>query len=208
MTKKLTFTFYDGKKLREKIESTVHNTKIIIERKNMDQQIFNKPPTIPMTPDPISPPVPVIYAGFLRRFFAMLIDTFFTGILSGMLSYMVGRDRDIVINLSTSALVGIIYTAIFDSSELMGTPGKAMLGIAVTTEKDQNRINFQTGLLRFLCKYLSSVVFLIGFLIQPFTEKRQTFHDIVTNTVVIKKDPGQLSYWKAFKDNFNKIINN
>ncbi len=205
MTKKLTFILHDGKFSREKIESTVHNTMIIKVRKNMDQHVFNKPTAAPITSDTMTTPG-VIYAGFLRRLIAMLIDAFFTGILGGILGFFTGRDM--VISLSVSTVVGIIYTAIFDSSELMGTPGKAMLGIAVVTEKDQNRISFQSAILRFLCKYLSSVVFLIGYLIQPFTEKRQTFHDIVTNTVVIKKDPGLINYWKAFKDNFNKIINN
>lgn len=172
----------------------------------MDQQIFNQSPATPHVSETIIPVAPVIYAGFLRRFISVLIDAFFTGIIGGIIGFITGNDM--IVSISVSTVVGIIYTAIFDSSELMGTPGKALLGIAVVTEKDQNRISFQTAIVRFLCKYLSSVVLLIGYLIQPFTEKRQTFHDIITNTIVIKKDPGQLSYWKAFKDNFNKTINN
>lgn len=176
------------------------------DRKIMDQQIFNQSTITPPVSETIMSTTPVIYAGFLRRFFSVLIDAFFTGIIGGVVGFITGHDM--IVSISVSTVVGIIYTAIFDSSDLMGTPGKALLGIAVVAEKDQNRISFQTAIVRFLCKYLSSVLFFIGYLIQPFTEKRQTLHDIITNTVVIKKDPGQLNYWKAFKDNFSKIINN
>lgn len=172
----------------------------------MDQQIFNQPPTTPPVSETITSTTPVIYAGFLRRFFAVLIDAFFTGIIGGILGFATGNDM--IVSISVSTVVGIIYTAVFDSSELMGTPGKALLGIALVNEKDQNRISFQTAIVRFLCKYLSSLVLLLGYIIQPFTEKRQTLHDIITKTIVIKKDVGELSYWKAFKNNFNKIINN
>jgi len=169
----------------------------------MDQQIFNQPPS---ASSPALTIASAVYAGFWRRFIAVLIDGFFTGILDVIFGFLTGNDM--IVSISVSTVIGIIYTAVFDSSELMGTPGKAMLGIAIAKETDQSRISFQTAILRFLCKYLSSVFLLVGYLIQPFTEKRQTFHDIVTNTVVIRKDPGQLSYWKSFKDNFNKIISN
>ena len=172
----------------------------------MDNQIFNQPPATPLVSETVMPPAPVIYAGFWRRFVALLIDAFFTGILGGILGFITGND--VVVSLSVSTIVGIIYTAIFASSELMGTPGKAMLGIAIATEKEQKRISFQSAILRYLCKYLSSVFLLIGYLIQPFTDKRQTLHDILTKTIVIKKDPGEMNYWQAFKNNFNKIMNN
>ncbi len=172
----------------------------------MDQQIFNQPPPNSVPVENTLPTATVIYAGFWRRLLAVVIDNFFMGIIGLGIGMITGSDM--IISLSVSTVVGIIHTTLFDSSELMGTPGKAMLGIAVVLEKDQSRINFQTALVRFLCKYLSTIFLLLGYLIQPFTEKRQTFHDIVTNTLVIRKDPGALGYWKAFKENFNKIMNN
>lgn len=206
MSKKLTFGFLNGKISGEKMRSTVHNTKSIKDRKKMDQQIFNQSSVTPPASETIIPVTPIIYAGFWRRFIAVLIDAFFTGIIGALVGFITGNDM--IVSISVSTVIGIIYIAVFDSSELMGTPGKAMLGLSVVTEKEQNRISFQTAILRFLCKYISSVVLLIGYMIQPFTEKRQTFHDIVTSTIVIRKDPGQLNYWNCFKDNFNKIINN
>lgn len=172
----------------------------------MDEQIFNQTPVTTAPVETLAPSAPVIYAGFMRRFVATLIDGFFTSILGAILGYITGNDM--IISISVSTVIGIIYTAVFDSSELMGTPGKALLSICVASEKNQGRISFKTAILRYLCKYISSVVLLIGYLIQPFTEKRQTLHDILTNTIVIRKDPGQLRYWKSFKDNFNKIISN
>jgi uncharacterized RDD family membrane protein YckC len=172
--------------------------------KIMDNKIFNQAPISAKTTPPSSSPV--VYAGFMRRFVAYGIDAFFTSILGGILGFITGND--VIVSISAGTIVAIIYTAIFDSSELRGTPGKAILGMAVVTETDQDRISFQTAIVRYLCKYISSFVLLIGYLIQPFTDKRQTFHDMASNTIVIKKDPGQLSYWKSFKDNFNKILNN
>ncbi len=206
MTKKLTFQFLKVKKISEKTKSPVHNALRSKIGKMMDNQIFNQPTQPLRATETLTPAAPLIYAGFWTRFVAHCIDALFTAFLGGMLGFLTGTDA--IISLSTSAVVSIIYTAIFDSSELMGTPGKAMLGIAVVTEKSQNRISFQTAIVRFLCKYLSYVVLMIGYLVQPFTDKRQTFHDIVSNTIVIKKDLGQLSYWNSFKENFNKILNN
>ena len=207
MTKKLTFdSSSDFEISREKMISSVHTVNIIKDGKIMDPQIFNQTPTTSSPNDTVIITPDQNYAGFWRRFFAACIDGLFTWIIGGILGFIAGND--VIVSISVGALVGIVYTAIFDSSELMGTPGKAILGLAVVTEKDQTRISFQTAIVRFLCKYISSLVLLLGYLIQPFTEKRQTFHDIVAKTIVIRKDPGQLGYWKSFKDNFSQIINN
>lgn len=172
----------------------------------MDNQIFNQPHSAPFPKDSSNESNTLNYAGFLRRFLAFLIDGFFTGILSLLFGFFIGND--LIMNISLGAFINIIYFSVFDSSELMGTPGKALLSIVVVTENNPNRISFQSALIRYLCKYISSAVLLLGYLIQPFTNRRQTFHDLVANTIVIKKDPGQLSYWKAFKDNFRHILNN
>ena len=206
MTKKLTFDFPVNIKISsEKINPSVHTINIIKDWKKMNQQIFNQPATTSAPNEMVIMTTALNYAGFWRRFFAVMIDGCFTGFIGGILGFMAGNDM--IISLSVGALVAIVYTAIFDSSELMGTPGKAILGMAIVTEKDQTRISFQSAIVRHLCKYISSLILMIGYLIQPFTEKRQSLHDILAKTIVIRKDPGQLSYWKTFKDNFSQIIN-
>ncbi len=40
---------------------------------------------------------------------------------------------------------------------------------------------------RHLATLLSSAIFFIGYLIQPFTRKRQALHDIIASTLVLRK---------------------
>ncbi len=42
------------------------------------------------------------------------------------------------------------------------------------------------GGLRFMLRYLVSSIFLIGFLVALFNSQRQTFHDKIVGTVVIR----------------------
>lgn len=146
------------------------------------------------------------YAGFWRRFIASVID----GIILFLVSIPVGMivGKDIILSISSSAVVYIIYSSVFLCSDLMGTPGKAVMGMCVVNEKDQNRISFKSAIIRVLSGYISSFFLCIGYLIQPFTEKKQTFHDMVAGTVVIKKNPPEMNYFTAFGDSFKKIIGN
>jgi uncharacterized RDD family membrane protein YckC len=168
----------------------------------MDNQIFNQPTqtqTINLTNTPVQ------YSGFFRRFLAMLIDGFITGILGVILSFIVGSD--VIITLSISTIIGVIYVGIFDSSEMMGTPGKAFMGIAVVSKSNLEKITFKTAVIRFVLKYVSGLMLCIGYLIQPFTEKKQAFHDMMAETVVIKKNIGEVNYFTAFKNNLSRVLN-
>lgn len=169
----------------------------------MDNQIFNQSSPTEQTPTVSS--LPLIYAGFWRRFFALFIDWIITALIGGILGFAIGRD--ILLNFSLSFVVGILYYTIFDSSEMMGTPGKALLGIAVVKKDNLERLSFKTAIFRHLAKLVSGCILLIGYLVQPFTEKRQTFHDIVAETLVIKKDIGTINYFTAFKNNFSRLMN-
>jgi uncharacterized RDD family membrane protein YckC len=41
---------------------------------------------------------------------------------------------------------------------------------------------------RFFAKYLSTATVLAGWLITPFTQRRQALHDLIAGTLVVKKD--------------------
>lgn len=146
------------------------------------------------------------YAGFWRRFIASVID----GIILFLISIPVGMivGKDLILNISSSAVVYIIYSSVFLNSDLMGTPGKAIMGMCVVNENDQTKISFKSALIRVLAGYVSSFFLCLGYLIQPFTAKRQTLHDMIAGTVVIKKNPPDINYFTAFGDSFKKIIGN
>ncbi len=85
-----------------------------------------------------------------------------------------------------NALVFWLYFALQESSDKQATVGKRMMGIYVATE-DERPLSFAQASIRYFSKYLSSIFF-IGFIMAAFTQKKQALHDIIANTLVLKKE--------------------
>lgn len=49
------------------------------------------------------------------------------------------------------------------------------------------------------------IICYIGYLMQPFTSKRQTLHDMVSESVVIRRDTPDLNYFAVWRDQL-KIV--
>jgi len=147
-----------------------------------------------------------IYAGFWLRFVAVLIDgiivgtgtaviSFALGIFLGFGAAAMGATPDVggAIGYTLGQLAGIVigwlYEAMFLSSERQATPGKMAFGIVVTSEAGA-RLSFARATGRHFGKYLSSFILFIGYLIQPFTEKKQALHDLLAGTVVVRRPLG------------------
>jgi len=173
-------------------------------------------PTLPPWPvSPRSPvtlaPVPLEagvreYAGFWRRFAASFIDgiivwiVFFTvrAFISAIglgqyLNPLIGRDSDrsivswggISTETALTLVIGMIYFGYQESSVWQATLGKRALGIIVT-DTDGDRITPIRAIKRHIATILSTWFFFIGFLIQPFTRRRQALHDVIARTLVLK----------------------
>jgi uncharacterized RDD family membrane protein YckC len=80
-----------------------------------------------------------------------------------------------------------LYFGLLESSKLQGTLGKAALNIQVT-DLHGRRISFGRATGRYFGKWISGALFLIGYLIQPFTRRRQTLHDLMAGTLVVRRD--------------------
>jgi len=80
-----------------------------------------------------------------------------------------------------------LYTATFQSSRWQATPGKRVLSVIVT-DVGGARISFARATARYFATYLSNIL-LIGYLMQPFTRKRQTLHDRLAGTLVVDVSP-------------------
>jgi len=78
-----------------------------------------------------------------------------------------------------------LYFAFFESSKMQGTPGKRIIGIRVT-DFEGNRIAFGKATLRHFSKILSTLVFLVGFLMIGFSRKKQGLHDKIAGCLVLK----------------------
>jgi uncharacterized RDD family membrane protein YckC len=153
-----------------------------------------------------------IFAGFWLRFVAYIIDTviiyslqsFIFMPLFGLLGIsFASRDFEnmsdaevmgaigAVTALSTgviflSSVLAILYWSLMESSKYQATVGKLALGLKVT-DMDGNSLDFVKALVRNICKILSGMVMFIGYIMVGFTEKKQGLHDIIANTLVVKK---------------------
>jgi uncharacterized RDD family membrane protein YckC len=161
-------------------------------------------------PPPATPALTVVaaphYAGFWRRFVAVFIDGIALSIPSGILNAIFGvsmfsaftsRDMADAGNIGAmlvgmmwagivSFIISWLYYALMESSGFQATLGKMALGIIVT-DTDGQRIGFARASARFFGKLISAIIIYIGFLMAAFTDKKQALHDIIAETLVIKK---------------------
>jgi serine/threonine-protein kinase len=144
------------------------------------------------------------YASFWKRFGAYMID----GIILVIPSLILSKSLP-YFGLSTGLgfVLSFLYRPFFESSSLAGTPGKALIGIAVVNESG-DAITFKQACIRFFCSYLSGLLLCIGYFIQPFTAKRQTLHDMISETLVIERASSpDINYFKVWKEKFSEVVN-
>ena len=80
----------------------------------------------------------------------------------------------------------ILYHSLMESSKYQGSLGKLALELKVT-DADGERLNFGKALLRNMAKVASSLTMLIGYIMAGLTSKKQALHDILANTLIVKK---------------------
>lgn len=83
-------------------------------------------------------------------------------------------------------VIVILYHALMESSKYQGSLGKLALELKVT-DADGEKLNFAKALLRNMAKMVSSLTMLIGYVMAGMTSKKQALHDIIANTLVVKK---------------------
>lgn len=86
------------------------------------------------------------------------------------------------------ALIQWLYFALFESSSLQATPGKLLAGTKVT-DMQGRRIGFGRATTRALAKGLSAMLCYIGYLMAAFNDRCQTLHDMIAQTLVLKRRP-------------------
>ena len=162
------------------------------------------------------------YAGFWLRFHAALIDLFILGtswigfgsVFHLYITYFfeINSNKSVDNQITEYAefflvlLRGIslyMFFAIFESSKYQASPGKKVLGLRVTDESGE-RISFNRAAIRQLSKFYSFSFLFIGFLMSAWTKKKQTLHDKLTNTLVLKHS----SEVKSTLDTQEKVLDN
>ena len=124
------------------------------------------------------------YAGFWLRFVALIIDLIIISVGAGLVASA---------TLGAGFFLGIfgpwLYEAFMLSSEWQATVGKRAMSIVVTGY-DGGRISFARATGRHFAKYISACLLGIGFIMAAFTERKQALHDMIAETLVVKRTPG------------------
>lgn len=139
-------------------------------------------------------PSGIAYAGFWRRYLALLIDGIILGLplilLAVMVLWSVDVSSDDASPLGTIYLAywvaAALYYALQESSAAQATLGKRALGIKVT-DLDGRRLTFGKALGRWFAAALSYFTLYIGFLMAAFTTRHQALHDMVAGTLVVDR---------------------
>jgi uncharacterized RDD family membrane protein YckC len=80
-----------------------------------------------------------------------------------------------------------LYFAYLESSEKQATWGKQAMGLYVT-DLEGNRLSFARASWRFFAKVISGLILVvIGYIMAAFTARKQALHDMIANTLVLKR---------------------
>lgn len=142
---------------------------------------------------------PLVYAGFWDRVVAAFLDTVITYVACGFLmmvgftAVMVFADRGesdvgavvfFLTNLFWFVMVWL-YHALQESSNARATVGKRLMRLRVV-DLSGERLSFGRASGRYFAK-IPSALLLVGYLIQPFTARKQALHDILAGTIVVHR---------------------
>lgn len=83
-------------------------------------------------------------------------------------------------------IIIILYFSILESSNLQASVGKHFIGIVVCNNK-REKVGFWTAMFRSALTYLSDMTLLLGYVVAIFTKYNQFLHDILSNTMVVKR---------------------
>jgi uncharacterized RDD family membrane protein YckC len=119
-------------------------------------------------------------AGFWRRFAAALVDGILIGIANTILALLL---RGAGYGLATA--LGLAYYTYFEGSPAGQTLGKRALGIRVISFADGGPIGYGRAFIRWIGRFVSAFVFLLGYLWMLWDKERQTWHDKFANAVVV-----------------------
>lgn len=143
------------------------------------------------------------YAGFWRRLQAWIVDSVLVVVSACMIALILGFPLVLTIGfvIKDKTFANDIYSLLgctigfftycsyfvgFEVSRLQATPGKILFNIIVT-DMENERIGVLRAFGRLFGKLLSGFLLMLGFLICDFTSKKQTLHDILANTLVVRK---------------------
>lgn len=131
------------------------------------------------------------YADFWRRGAAAIVDWQIVGTAGAFVNrFLSTKSDDIQLFGSVAFMLFVaIRFAIWESRD-SATIGKRLFHLSVL-RSDQTKLSFLRALGRFFGRWLSAAVLGVGYLMQPFTAKKQALHDMMTDSVVVQNKNGR-----------------
>jgi uncharacterized RDD family membrane protein YckC len=133
------------------------------------------------------------YAAFIKRCGAYILDQLIIAAISMPLAFVLLNSSSAYSNQLSSSfmglyiLIGWIYFAKQESSPAQATLGKKLLAIKVT-DANGERISFAKASGRFFGRFVSGMIYGIGFLMASWTEQKQALHDKMCDTYVVTSE--------------------
>ncbi|HET8963402.1 MAG TPA: RDD family protein [Chitinophagales bacterium] len=128
-----------------------------------------------------------MYAGFLSRFIAYIIDMLIIGIARSILALIFGFS---LFHYSMGiiwfgSIFGLLYFIAMESSKYQATVGKLLMRIKVVSQQG-GRITLSESIIRNVSKILSALFLFIGFLMVLLDDQKRALHDRIAGTFVIE----------------------
>lgn len=142
----------------------------------------------------------IVYASVPERFVALMIDYGVIFLPAQLVFWILGRfvSLDVTGLVWLAVLINVIfilYVAVFSCGGRT-TLGKHLVGIAVVNKDVTDSVGFFRALLRAVGYYISAALFMCGFLLAFFDDRRRALQDFLGGSVVIETRPkGRLESW-------------
>ena len=138
---------------------------------------------VPVSAAPTRPVISAVgYGGFLIRAGALIIDGLVLFIPVAIVRGVFGSSLGLVV-----IVVGEwLYFALLESSSWQATVGKKALGLAVVNA-DGTRLSFGRASVRYIAKIVSYLTLCIGFMMAGWTAQKRALHDMIAETLVVKR---------------------
>lgn len=133
----------------------------------------------------------IVYAGFWRRAGAVLLDGLIVSLVNSLVTVVVNllvRQEAVASTVTQiiSLIIGVGYYVYFIGNRGQ-TPGKMVLKIKVQKLSDGSILGYRGAFMReVLGKFVSGVVFGLGYLWMIRDHDKQTWHDKIAKSVVVK----------------------
>jgi uncharacterized RDD family membrane protein YckC len=119
-------------------------------------------------------------AGFWQRFAAAFLDGIILGVIDLILQVALKG-----VGSALALVVTIAYFTYFEGGPRGQTPGKRALGIRVISFDGSGPIGYGRAFIRWIGRYVSAVVLLLGYLWMLWDKEKQCWHDKFASDVVV-----------------------